>query len=125
MHTPTERQVQDPTSKLAVVEYSPMILDIIEDFRKGIHTSDISRKFHNTLVEIVLAGARGTSLSSTGLSGGCFQNKFLAERIVNRLDAEGFRPCQHRRVPPNDGGIALGQLYATNWKHQKPRSFSP
>jgi hydrogenase maturation protein HypF len=46
------------------------------------------------------------------LSGGCFQNKYLTERAVCRLRDEGFRPYWHQRVPPNDGGIALGQIVA-------------
>jgi hydrogenase maturation protein HypF len=46
------------------------------------------------------------------LSGGCFQNRYLTERTVTRLHAEGFQPYWHQRVPPNDGGIALGQIYA-------------
>jgi hydrogenase maturation protein HypF len=47
------------------------------------------------------------------LSGGCFQNRYLTERAVTRLRAEGFQPYWHQRVPPNDGGIALGQIVAT------------
>jgi len=44
------------------------------------------------------------------LTGGCFQNRYLTERAVGRLRAEGFRPYWHQRIPPNDGGIALGQV---------------
>ncbi|MEQ1645881.1 MAG: hypothetical protein ABL959_20685, partial [Pyrinomonadaceae bacterium] len=46
------------------------------------------------------------------LSGGCFQNKYLLERAVSRLNEEGFRPYWHQRVPTNDGGISLGQTIA-------------
>jgi hydrogenase maturation protein HypF len=46
------------------------------------------------------------------LSGGCFQNRYLTERTVQRLKAEGFRPYWHQRIPPNDGGIPLGQILA-------------
>ena len=46
------------------------------------------------------------------LSGGCFQNRYLTERTIQRLRAEGFHPYWHQRVPPNDGGIALGQVTA-------------
>jgi hydrogenase maturation protein HypF len=46
------------------------------------------------------------------LSGGCFQNRYLTERTVRRLIAAGFSPYWHQRVPPNDGGIALGQILA-------------
>jgi len=46
------------------------------------------------------------------LTGGCFQNKYLTERTIFRLRAEGFEPFWHRQVPPNDGGIAVGQVLA-------------
>ncbi|HTL74249.1 MAG TPA: hypothetical protein VL863_13185, partial [bacterium] len=46
------------------------------------------------------------------LSGGCFQNRYLVERVVKRLREENFQPYWHQRVPANDGGIALGQIYA-------------
>jgi hydrogenase maturation protein HypF len=46
------------------------------------------------------------------LTGGCFQNRVLLEGAVSRLRAAGFVPAWHQRVPPNDGGIALGQVAA-------------
>jgi hydrogenase maturation protein HypF len=46
------------------------------------------------------------------LTGGCFQNRYLTERAVTRLRQEGFRPYWHQRIPPNDGGISLGQIAA-------------
>jgi hydrogenase maturation protein HypF len=49
------------------------------------------------------------------LSGGCFQNRYLLERTIDRLQAAGFRPVWHQRIPPNDGGIALGQVAAVCW----------
>jgi hydrogenase maturation protein HypF len=44
------------------------------------------------------------------LTGGCFQNRYLTERAVHRLRAEGFEPYWHHQIPPNDGGIAAGQI---------------
>jgi hydrogenase maturation protein HypF len=46
------------------------------------------------------------------LTGGCFQNRRLLERAVHGLGSAGFRPYWHQRVPPNDGGISLGQIVA-------------
>ena len=46
------------------------------------------------------------------LTGGCFQNRYLTERVVASLDTAGFRPYWHQRIPPNDGGIAVGQIAA-------------
>jgi hydrogenase maturation protein HypF len=47
------------------------------------------------------------------LSGGCFQNSYLVERAAPALEALGFSVYTHQRVPPNDGGIALGQAVLT------------
>jgi hydrogenase maturation protein HypF len=44
------------------------------------------------------------------LTGGCFQNARLTERAVVLLRAAGFEPHWHRRIPPNDGGLAAGQI---------------
>jgi len=44
------------------------------------------------------------------LSGGCFQNRRLSEHLAHRLRAADFEPLLHRQVPPNDGGVSLGQV---------------
>ena len=69
-------------------------------------------KFHNALVETVVQVAQRVGEEKIVLSGGCFQNRYLLERIVQRLRAEGFQPYWHQHVPSNDGGIALGQVIA-------------
>jgi hydrogenase maturation protein HypF len=61
------------------------------------------------MVESIIAVARRRNQDVVALSGGCFQNRYLTERAVKRLREEGFSPCWHQRIPPNDGGIALGQ----------------
>jgi len=66
--------------------------------------------FHDALAEAVVAAARRVGEPVVALTGGCFQNRTLTERTLARLRAGGFQPCRHRRVPPNDGGLALGQL---------------
>ena len=71
-----------------------------------------SAKFHNALAEAVVAVAKRAGERRVVLSGGCFQNRYLTERTVRRLQTEGFQPYWHQRVPPNDGGIALGQIVA-------------
>jgi hydrogenase maturation protein HypF len=69
-------------------------------------------RFHNMLVEMAVDVAKRIGENNVVLSGGCFQNRYLTERMVARLRAAGLRPYWHQRVPPNDGGIALGQLMA-------------
>jgi hydrogenase maturation protein HypF len=80
--------------------------------QNGVASGKISAKFHNALAESVVAVAKRAGERRVALSGGCFQNRYLTERIVNRLCAEKFQPYWHQRVPPNDGGIALGQIIA-------------
>jgi hydrogenase maturation protein HypF len=95
-----------------VLDWAPMIEAILSDVQKGVAGGRISAKFHNALTEAMVAVAKITGSCRVVLSGGCFQNRYLTERTVRRLRAEGFQPYWHQRVPPNDGGIALGQVVA-------------
>ncbi|MEM8779223.1 MAG: hypothetical protein AAGF26_10190, partial [Cyanobacteria bacterium P01_G01_bin.49] len=56
--------------------------------------------------------AEKTQETNIVLTGGCFQNKYLTERAIIRLRQENLTPFWHQTVPPNDGGIALGQIMA-------------
>jgi hydrogenase maturation protein HypF len=100
-----------PNSAL-ILDWSPMIEAILSDVQNGVAGGRISAKFHNALAEAVVAVAKKIGDRRVVLSGGCFQNRYLTERTVRRLQAEGFQPYWHQRVPPNDGGIALGQIVA-------------
>jgi hydrogenase maturation protein HypF len=95
-----------------VVDWAPMITQILNDMRKGEDSGQISAKFHNTLAAIILAVAQRVGEKRVVLTGGCFQNRYLVERSADRLRVAGFEPYWHQRVPPNDGGIALGQIIA-------------
>ncbi len=95
-----------------VVDWQPMILELLEDTQVEMPAGLIAAKFHNTLAGIVVAVARRAGLSKIALTGGCFQNKYLLERTVRQLRAGGFHPYWHQRIPTNDGGISLGQVIA-------------
>ena len=101
-----------------IIDWAPIIRGILEDIRQNTQIGILSAKFHNTLAEIIVAVAVRVRQNRVVLSGGCFQNKYLTERTVKRLCEEGFRPYWHQRVPPNDGGIALGQVYAALRLHR-------
>ena len=92
-----------------IVDWEPAICAIIQDVRSGTRLAVISRKFHNALVEAIVQVAQLVGQRRVVMTGGCFQNKFLLQRAVERLQQQGFRPYWHQRIPPNDGGIALGQ----------------
>jgi hydrogenase maturation protein HypF len=95
-----------------IVDWGPTIEAIAGDVARGRLTGDISAKFHNTLAEIVRAVALRIGEAKIILTGGCFQNRMLTEACLKRLLDAGFRPYWHQRVPPNDGGISLGQVVA-------------
>jgi hydrogenase maturation protein HypF len=95
-----------------VIDWAPMIGEILVDLRRRKSSGFISAKFHNTLVEVIVEMARESEQPKIVLTGGCFQNRYLLERSVLRLSQAGFRPYWHQRVPTNDGGIAFGQVVA-------------
>jgi hydrogenase maturation protein HypF len=95
-----------------LVDWRPIVPEILIDLQNGQKLGGISAKFHNTLAETIVAIARRVGEPRIVLTGGCFQNRYLIERSVRRLSEAGFKPYWHHRVPPNDGGIALGQVVA-------------
>jgi hydrogenase maturation protein HypF len=103
------------------VDWAPMIRAIVDDIRGALSPGLVATKFHNTLVEMMVRVAKESGEEKIVLSGGCFQNRYLTERAVLRLRAEGLRPYWHQRVPPNDGGIALGQIVAVAWANSKSK----
>jgi hydrogenase maturation protein HypF len=95
-----------------LLDWSPMVEAIRTDLKRGVPIGQISAQFHNALAETIVAVARRIGQPRVVLSGGCFQNRYLTERSVQRLQEAGFRAYWHQRVPPNDGGISLGQVVA-------------
>jgi hydrogenase maturation protein HypF len=93
-----------------IIDWEVTIGQIIDDTRRGVNIGLISAKFHNTMAEIIITVAKTIGMKKVVLSGGCFQNKYLIEKTIDRLNREGFRPYWNQRIPPNDGGIALGQV---------------
>jgi hydrogenase maturation protein HypF len=98
-----------------VVDWEPMMRQMLLDLAAGENNGVIAAKFHHSLAEIIGVVAEAAGEGSVVLTGGCFQNKYLAERTIQRLRKAGFRVYWHQQVPPNDGGIALGQIAAAAW----------
>jgi hydrogenase maturation protein HypF len=95
-----------------LVDWQPMVCRVFDDLRQRVPVGEIAAKFHHTLVDALVAVARRVGERRIVLTGGCFQNRYLTERAVYRLRAAGFTPYWHQHVPPNDGGLALGQVIA-------------
>ncbi|MFQ5583839.1 MAG: carbamoyltransferase HypF, partial [Calditrichia bacterium] len=100
-----------------IFDWEPMIRELLEDIRKKLPVETISTKFHNTLTSVIVEMAIKLNTSKIVLSGGCFQNKFLSETTIHALRRNGFQVYWHQRVPPNDGGISLGQIAAAIQKN--------
>ena len=94
----------------SVLDWRSLLEALLEDLRGGRAPGVIAARFHNALVDGILQTARAAGRRRVALSGGCFQNRLLLERTRERLGAEGFEVLLHRQVPPNDGGIGLGQV---------------
>ncbi len=95
---------------LAAGDWAPLIAEILRDKREGLPVPRIAARFHNALVNWILEVAAKSELKQIVLSGGVFQNRYLTEGTAAMLESLGFVVHTHRQVPPNDGGIALGQV---------------
>jgi hydrogenase maturation protein HypF len=106
------------TDRPMVVETQGIITGVVADLQTGQGASYIAAKFHSTLAEIILETCRQirgmTGLARVALSGGVFQNMRLLTEAVSRLTQDGFAVYTHSQIPPNDGGIALGQIAVAN-----------
>jgi len=95
-----------------IIDWRPMLRAILEDIDTGIEPGALSGKFHATLVAMIVAAAKIVDMKTVLLTGGCFQNALLLECAAEALEQSGFTALWHRQVPPNDGGLALGQIMA-------------
>lgn len=93
-----------------ILDWQPLVEALLADLRRGVAPSRIAACCHNGLINGILAVARAVAEERVVLTGGCFQNRLLLERTVQRLREAGFTVLFHRQVPPNDGGISLGQV---------------
>ncbi len=95
------------------VDLRPTVRRIVEDLGRGTARETIAARFHATVADLVaqtcrrVSGEAGTN--RVVLSGGVFQNRLLAVLTGEKLEQAGFSVYQHSLVPPNDGGISLGQ----------------
>jgi hydrogenase maturation protein HypF len=97
---------------LLEADWEPLVRAVLADRAAGEPVGRISARFHNALAEWAVAVARWAGCPQIALTGGCFQNALLTGQVRKRLLKEGFAVLLHHRVPPGDGGIALGQVYA-------------
>jgi hydrogenase maturation protein HypF len=98
----------------AILDVAPMFRAIVRDIQQGVSTSQIAHRFHGSIAELLASACfsarEQTGLDVVALSGGVFQNQLLLTQLTKRLEEMAFQVYMNRRVPPNDGGISLGQI---------------
>ncbi len=97
----------------AKLDVRPLIRAIVADLQGQVAISEIAGRFHASIALLLAEACRRaraqTGLNTVALSGGSFQNRLLLEQLLARLEEAGFHVYINRRVPPNDGGLSLGQ----------------
>jgi hydrogenase maturation protein HypF len=106
----------DTTRMPAEIDAAGLLSAVIADVRACMPAGVIGARFHRAVADLIcdLAEVNATGLRTVALSGGVFQNALLLRLSIHGLQAKGFDVITHRHVPPNDGGIALGQLLVGN-----------
>jgi len=106
-----------------IIDWRPAIQELVHDVKKGEDFPLISEKFHRGLVvaffELLKKLREIFNINKVVLSGGVFMNKFLLENLENQLINDEFDVYTHHKVPANDGGIALGQLFIADHRNKK------
>lgn len=101
-----------------IIDYRPLVKEIVAELNYKQDKAVISRRFHNTLIDIALKIclliAEETKIKQVVLCGGVFQNKLLAKQLVSQLKSTGFCVFLPKRISPNDSSIALGQILIAN-----------
>ncbi|MDI1465684.1 carbamoyltransferase HypF [Catellatospora sp. KI3] len=98
---------------LLTLHGADLVRAVLADRLDGVPVPVIAARFHTGLADLIAAACvlvrERHGLDTAALSGGVFQNVVLLTMVVDRLSAAGFRVLTHSLVPPNDGGISLGQ----------------
>jgi len=102
-----------------IIDWQPMITEILDDMKKSVSPGIISAKFHNSLARSITEICGLVNIKNIVLSGGCFQNRYLTEKTIQLLGDSGLSPFWHNAVPTNDGGLCLGQIYAAARKRKE------
>lgn len=92
-----------------MIDWRPMISALLEDLRRGCCLEQIALRFHAGLAGGIVRVARAAGLPRVVLTGGCFQNRLLLSLSRQWLEKAGFTVYGHGLVPPNDGGLSVGQ----------------
>jgi hydrogenase maturation protein HypF len=110
------------TDEPVVVDPATLIQQAGRDMLAGYAAGTVAARVHNTIAVLIadtLARlSRNTGITTVGLTGGCFQNRVLTERTLERLQETDLTVLLHDSVPPNDGGLAIGQAVSARARYR-------
>jgi hydrogenase maturation protein HypF len=102
------------------IDAAPVLRAMVEDIRRGCATGSMAAGFHVAVAELIADTAdklrEATGIERVALSGGVFQNVLLLRLARAALEERDLQVLTHRLVPPNDGGLALGQVAVAGWR---------
>jgi hydrogenase maturation protein HypF len=106
--------IEESSESVLIIDTRPLVRALAEDVDRKMPTALMARRFHSALVDMIAYVCeeirKRTGIMAVVLTGGVFQNGLLSSEAAVRLENRGFRVYRHRKVPPNDGGLCLGQL---------------
>jgi hydrogenase maturation protein HypF len=104
-----ERAAEGPDAPQVEIDWRPAIAAVLEDVQGGVTPSVVAGRFHRTLARMTASVAEWAGIPRIGLTGGCFQNAVLTQFATEELRRRHFDVLVHALIPPNDGGLAVGQ----------------
>lgn len=90
-------------------DWGPLVEALLVEHARGTPPGPMAARLHGALARHAVEAARAGGRETVALTGGCFQNRWLLQQCADALQGAGFRPLWPQRIPPNDGGLALGQ----------------
>ena len=100
-----------------------LVKEVAERKLAGENSNQLALHFHRRLAGMIVSACEKareeTGINTVALSGGVYQNKLLLDYSVTMLEERGFHVLRHHLLPPNDGGISLGQAVAAMRSLQK------
>ncbi|MGA2447432.1 MAG: carbamoyltransferase HypF [Polyangiaceae bacterium] len=104
-----------------IADWEPVLDALLEDVRLGVPVGVISGRFHAALADLAVEIARAEECPRVALTGGCFQSRLLSFGLREALERAGFEVLSCAQVPPNDGGLSLGQVWIARerWKERQ------
>ena len=108
-------EIAAPHDAPLILDWVPMVLAVLEDLAKEVSRQEIAGRIHASFAAMMDAVVSRVGLGDAALAGGCFQNGLLTEEAARRIEAAGARVFLARAVPPNDGGLSLGQALWARW----------